>query len=92
MRDLAEVIEHVQNYFVKHLPQYTVLEVRKKSVFPEDDYLYMVSARKVDGSSYAVWTSWNETIYALNYGHYDLQNVEQCEQIFREFYNDGKWN
>lgn len=86
---IAEVICHVEQYLKKHLPKYTVLEIRRKSVFPEDEYLYMVSALKEDGS-YAVWTAWNESTRSLNHGHYELKSLEQCEAIFVDFYNNGK--
>lgn len=55
----------------------------------EDSYLFMVSAIREDGT-YAVWTAWNETTQCLNYGHYALQSVEDCEKVFAEFCNDGK--
>ncbi len=87
--DTKTVRYNVEEYFKKHLPQYRVLEIRKKSVYPKDSYLFMVSARKEDGT-YAVWTAWNEATQSLNYGHYALQTLEDCEKVFAEFYNDGK--
>ena len=84
--DMKQVRKNVEEYFKKNLPQYVVLEIKKKSVFPEDSYLFMVSAAKEDGT-FAVWTCWNETSQSLNYGHYDLQTLEECEQVFKEFYN-----
>ena len=87
--DMKQVRMNVEQYFKKHLPEYTVLEIRKKSVYPEDSYLFMVSAIKEDGT-FAVWTSWNETSQSLNYGHYNLQTLEDCEKVFEEFYNNGK--
>jgi len=86
--DLNEVREHVGLYFKEHLPQYTVLEIRKKSHHPYDCYLFMVSAVKEDGT-YAVWTSWNETTQSLNHGHYGLLSTEDCEKVFEEFYFKG---
>ena len=86
---LNEVRDHVEQYFKEHLPKYTVLEIRKKSYHPDDACFYMVSAKKEDGT-YAVWTSWNEQVHSLNYGHYDLVSVEDCEQIFAEFYFRGQ--
>ncbi len=85
---LNEVRDHVEQYFKEYLPQYTVLEVREKSYHPDDACFYMVSAKKED-DTYAVWTSWNEQIQSLNYGHYDLVSVEDCEQILAEFYFKG---
>ncbi len=86
--DVNKVREHVELYFKEHLPQYTVLEIRKKSYHPDDCYLYMVSAGKEDGT-YAVWTSWNETTQSLNYGHYGLKSTEDCEKVFQKFYFKG---
>lgn len=84
--DLTKVTKHILDYFKEHLPQYTVLEVRRKSTHPDDYYLYMVSARKENGT-YAVWTAWNEDTQSLNHGHPDLASIEDCEKIFAEFQN-----
>lgn len=83
------VIENIHRYFQEKFPNYEVLEVRKKSCYEEDSYLYMVAAKKNTGS-YAVWTSWNDSTQSLNHGHYDLADLESCEQIMDKFYNDGK--
>lgn len=83
--DLSVVRENVELYFKKYLPEYTVLEIRRKSYHPADSYLWMVSAKKEDGT-YAVWTAWNESSQSLNYGHYNLKSIEECEKIFKEFY------
>lgn len=83
--DMNEVRKHVEGYFKKYLPQYTVTDLRRKSYHPDDDYLYMVFARK-DNGEYAAWTSWNDDVQSLNFGHYNLQSVEDCEKIFEEFY------
>lgn len=82
---INKVRENVELYFKKHLPEYTVLEIRKKSYHPADSYLWMVSAKKEDGT-YAVWTAWNESTQSLNYGHYHLKSIEACEAVFEEFY------
>lgn len=86
--DLSDVRKHVELYFKKYLHEYTVLEIRRKSYHPDDDYLWMVSAEKEDGT-FAVWTSWNETSQSLNYGHYNLKSIEDCEKVFEEFYFKG---
>lgn len=83
-----EVRKHVDLYFKEHLPQYTALEIRRKSSHPDDAYLWMISVKKSD-NTYAVWTGWNETIQSLNHGHYDLKFLEECERIFEEFYYKG---
>ena len=82
------VMEQVKVYFKEHLPQYTVLKIRKQSYHPDDSHLYMVSAKK-DNGTYAVWTSWNQKIQSLNHGHYGLQSEEDCEKIMDEFYYSG---
>ena len=83
--ELLEVLEQVKRYFKKHLPKNTVLKVRRKSYHPDDSYLYMVSAKKDDGT-YAVWTCWNESTKSLNYGHYNLTSEEDCKKLMDEFY------
>lgn len=82
---LVEVMENVKAYFKEHLPKYDVLRVRRKSYHPDDSYLYMVSAKKDDGT-YAVWTCWNESTKSLNHGHYNLTSEEDCKKLMDEFY------
>lgn len=86
--NLNKVWKHVDLYLKEHLPKYTLLEIRKKSCYPNDDYLYMVSAKKEDGS-YAFWSSWNDRLQTLDHGHYNLQSVEDCEKLFEEFYYEA---
>lgn len=81
-----EAVQHVNEYFKVHLPLYTPFEVRRQTYNPEDDYLYMVSAEKKDGS-FAVWTSWNESIRSLNCGHYDLPSMEACAKLMEDYRN-----
>ena len=81
-----EVIIHIQEYFKEKLPNYDVVKVRRISWHKDDSHLFMVAAKKKTGS-YAVWTSWNESTQSLNYGHYDLADIESCERIMDEFYN-----
>lgn len=83
-----EVREHIRHYFKVNLPNYTVLEIRQKSTHPDDGFLYMVSAGK-DDSTYAVWTCWNESTQSLNFGHYGLSSIAECEKIFEQFYYKG---
>lgn len=82
---LNKVREHINLYFRENLPQYTVLQIRRKSCHPEDEHLYMVAAKKTDGT-FAVWTSWNEAMLSLNHGHYGLMSIEDCKQIFNKFF------
>jgi len=81
--NLIKAEEHIKDYLKKYLPQYSLLEVRSKSYHPDDAHLFMVSAKKKDGA-YAVWTSWNEKTQSLNYGHYGLDSLEDCGEIFKE--------
>lgn len=88
--NLCEVRKHIELYFKKNLPQYTVLEIRRKSSHPEDSYLFMVSAKKDDGT-YAVWSSWNDALQSLNHGHYDLKSAEECERVIKEYTDDTSY-
>lgn len=87
---MKNVLDNVKEYFNKHLPQYEVLNVTPKSYHPDDSYLYMVSAKHKTNNTFAVWTSWNESIQSLNGGIYDLQSEEECEEIFKEYYFKGE--
>ena len=80
-----EVEENIREYFKENLPRYQVMEIRKKSYHPDDDFLYMIASKKDDGT-YTVWTSWNELLHTLNHGHYDLPDLETCGRIMDEFY------
>lgn len=86
--DMSEVLEQVERYFAESLPKYKVLKIRRKSYHPDDDYLYMVTAKKDDGT-YAVWTSWNQSTKSLNCGHYNLPDEKVCEEIMNEYYFSG---
>ena len=86
--NLCEVREHIELYFKENLPQYTVLEIKKKSSHPDDAHLFMVSAKK-SNDTYTFWSGWNELNQSLNHGHYDLQSAEECEKLFEEFYYKG---
>ena len=81
-----EVIIHIQEYVQEKLPNYEVVKVRRKSWHKDDTHLYMVAAKKNTGS-YADWTSWNENTQSLNYGHYDLADIESCERVMDEYYH-----
>ena len=84
-----DVKDNVRNYFEDSLPQYVVLDVYHKSNHPEDNYLYMVKAKKNTAltDDYAVWTSWNETTQSLNCGHYNLSE-QQANEVIKEYFND----
>lgn len=87
----AEVMKDVKAYFKEHLPMYSILSVRRKSLRPDDAYLYIVSAKKDDGT-YTVWTFWNQDIKLLTFGHYGLTNKKDCKKLMDEFnYDDSKY-
>lgn len=83
--NLNEVKGHIELFFKENLPQYTVLQVRRKSSHPDDALFFMVSAKN-DNGTYAVWSSWNDAVQNLNHGHYGLKSAEECEKSFEEFY------
>jgi hypothetical protein len=83
----AEVVEHVREYLADNLPQYELLKVVRQSDHPDDNYLYMASAKKRNDDEYAVWTCWNETTLSLNFGHYGLVSEAVCEEVFNEFFH-----
>ena len=84
--NLDEVRKDIEIYFKDHLLRYTVLEIRRKSNHPDDYYLWMVSAKKADGT-YAIWSSWNQLTKSLNHGHYCLKSAEDCIRIFEEYHD-----
>ena len=61
------------------------MEVRKKSYHPDDAHLYMVASKKNDGA-YAVWTGWNDNTRSLNFGHYDLKDLDACHKVMDEYF------
>lgn len=85
--ELGLVGEHVEAYFKAHLPKFTVLDVRRKSSNPNNNYLFMVLAESDDGT-YAVWTCWNEKLQSMNHGHYGLKTLEDCDKVFDEYTTD----
>lgn len=85
-----EVFKQVQEYFKEHLPNYEVLEVRRKSNHSDDYYLWMVSAYRRENDTYAFWSSFNTKTGSLNHGHYDLEFESDCHDLFEEFYNEGE--
>lgn len=86
--DMRNVAEHVKEYLKKSLSEYTVVNIRRKSLHPDDSFLYMVSAQKSDGT-FSVWTSWNEDTQCLNHGHYGLPDMETCNRIMDEYFNSS---
>lgn len=80
-----EVEVNVKEYFKENLSRYEVLEIRRKSYHPDDSHLFLVAAKKDDGS-FAVWTGWNDKTKSLNYGHYDLKDLDTCHKVMDEYF------
>lgn len=51
--ELMKIRRHIETYFQQYFEKYAVLKIRKKSYHPDNSHLYIVSARKNDGT-YAV--------------------------------------
>ena len=81
-----EVYRNVTDYLAKELPTYKLECIFRASNHPEDNYLYQVVAKSENG--YACWTCWNETTQLLNYGHYNLANVDSAIRICNEMYHE----
>lgn len=82
-----EVMESIKRYFASELNGYEPISVYRKSNHPDDSYLYMVSARNANGY-YACWTSFNTTTESLNYGHYNLSALTDCDSVLEEYFDD----
>lgn len=80
-----EVEVNIKVYFRENLPRYEVLEIRRKSYHPNDSHLFMVASKKDDGT-FAVWTGWNDKTKSLNYGHYDLKDLDTCHKVMDEYF------
>lgn len=87
--EAKKVVSDVKEYFTEHLPQYEVVKIRRKSFHKDDAHLFMVAAKKEDGT-FSVFTCWNQLIQSLNHGHYGLADLGVCDKIMDEFYNDGE--
>lgn len=85
------VVKNVNDYLKdkdNSLSNYELIDVCPKSNHPDDSYLYMVTAKNVETGKYAVWTSWNESMQSLNYGHYGLEESE-VEEVINEFFHNA---
>ncbi len=85
-----EAAEHVADYFRKNLPNFTVLGIVRKSLHPDDSYLYMIVSKKDDGS-YAFWDCWNESTQSLNHGHYGIESLDACVKLVNERQDNTKY-
>ena len=85
-----KVRKNINAYFKKMLPNYELISVARQSNLPQDAHLYMISAVQKKTGEYAVWTSWNEKIQNLNFGHYCLKpKAEIVLDIFDNAFFDG---
>lgn len=85
-QEAQKIVLNVKKYFNEHLSQYEVVKIRRKSFHKDDSHLFMVAAKKSDGT-FAVWTGWNEDLQTMNHGHYDLPDQEACDRVMDEFYH-----
>ena len=89
--DLSKVLRHVEVYFKKHLPNYAVLTVSRKNLHPDDNCLYIVSAKNEKNNTFAVWSCWNERSQSLNHGHYGIKSLKACEELVKEYTDKTKY-
>lgn len=91
-----EVVANVEKYLKENFgDKYKLHSVYKKSVYPDDNYLYMVIAKvtKMDPikeafgcGPWTCWTCWNESTQCMNHGHYDLATRDTAYRILREHF------
>lgn len=81
-----EVEENIRSYFREKLNQYEVVDIVQYSEHPDDDYLFMVVAKKKDSQSWSWWSCWNNTSLSLTYGHYDYSSQEDCYEEMKKIY------
>lgn len=81
-----EVYEHVRCYFEKYNSLRKCKIVNICQMF-KGDFIYRVLAYNPVSKTYIVWTSWNESIQSLNYGHYNCT----ADAAMRIFLNIGEF-
>ncbi len=85
-----EVINNIKEYFLdenNHITQFEVVEVRRASNHPDDNYLYHVIGKNKNTNEYATWTSWNEKTKVLNHGHYNV-SLDMAKEISDDYFFD----
>ena len=82
-----QVVKSLKEYFNEAFPGISICHVYRKSNHPDDQYLYMVTAAKNDGT-YACWSSWNAVTESLNHGHYNLESEHAGITILNGLFND----
>lgn len=91
----SEVMDHVSQYLKEH-DLGELVEIRRASNHPDDSHLYHVIAKKENTSklfhdgeySYSCFTSWNENTQSLNFGHYNMERLEDARAVSDEFFHD----
>lgn len=88
---MSRYIEPVPNQVRENVSKYLLegklgelIEVTRGSEHPSDAHLYHVIAKQ--NNKYACWTCWNEKSQSLNFGHYDLESIEQAREICQSFF------
>lgn len=87
-----KVRKNINKYFKeeKALENYEVMSVARHSNHPNDSHIYMVSAVNKKTGEYAVWTSWNDEMKSLNFGHYGLKpRPETVLELFDNSFFDA---
>ena len=64
---------------------YDFVFVLRKSLHPDDWYLYVVVAKKKDEEEYAFWSCYNDYFQSLNHGHYGYKDFDKCYNDALEF-------
>ena len=82
-----DVVSSISDWFKNNLSSYNPLEIYRQSNHLEDDYLYMIIAKK-GNDEYACWTCWNQTTGSLNFGHYGYSTKEVCKFTLKSYFND----
>lgn len=80
------VFKNISDYFERKNLSYDLMFAIRKSVYPDDDYLYMIAARHKNNGTMTVWTCWNEKTQSLNHGHYDLNSDVEVYDILQKNY------
>lgn len=88
-----EVQLSVSNYFKEHLEGYDLVGIFRSSNAKDDSYLYSVIGKKKIASSYfngewACWSSWNQITESLNFGHYNIESIDDAIMILNERFYD----
>lgn len=82
-----QVINSLNTYFEKFLPDYEICHIYRKSNYQEDNYIYSVTAGNRNGE-YACWSSWNAAVESLNHGHYNLSAESDAIHILLDLFSD----